>query len=97
MSKPFKKLLGNRVYLEIPVIPENNIILSEAIKQSIIESEKTKYQRLKVYAKGDLVTTVEEGDEVLVHPGVLANALVIPLTKELSVILVNSLDIIQVW
>ena len=97
MSKPFKKLLGNRVYISMPTIAESAIILSEEVKKSIISSEQDKFQKLKVYAKGDLVTTVEEGDEVLVHPGVLANALVVPLTKEISVILVNSLDIIQVW
>lgn len=97
MSKPFKKLLGNRVYLSMPTIAESAIILSEEVKKSIISSEQDKFQKLKVYAKGDLVTTVEEGDEVLVHPGVLANALVVPLTKEISVILINSLDIIMVW
>jgi len=97
MTKPFKKLLGNRVYLNMPTIAESNIILSEEVKKSIIASEQDKFQKLKVYAKGDLVTIVEEGDEVLVHPGILANALVVPLNKEISVILVNSLDIIQVW
>lgn len=97
MSKPFKKLLGNRVYLAMPTIAETNLILSDEVKRSIIASEQDKFQKLKVYATGDLVSTVCEGDEVLVHPGVLANALVVPLSKEIIVILVNSLDIIQVW
>ena len=97
MTKPFKKLLGNRVYLNMPTIAETNLILSDEVKRSIIASEQDKFQKLKVYAKGDLVTIVEEDDEVLIHPGILANALVVPLNKETSVILVNSLDIIQVW
>ena len=97
MTKPFKKLLGNRIYLSIPTIPESSLIVPEAVKQSIIESEKSKYQKLSIYAIGDLVTSFVEGDVVLVEPSALTKAPVVHLDKETSVILVSIFDIIMIW
>jgi len=97
MKKPFKKLFGQRVFLSMPILPESAIILSEAVQQSIVEKEQEKYQKLTVYATGELVTTVSEGDVVLVNPEILQRAQVVPLSKTHKVILINALDIIMVW
>lgn len=97
MTKPFKKLLGNRVYLSMPTIAESNIILSDEVKQALILSEQDKYQKLTVYAKGDTVTSVEEDDVVLVDPAALQAAPIIKLSDKLSVIMVSPFNIVHIW
>lgn len=97
MTKPFKKLLGNRVYLNMPTIPESNIILSKEVQQSLIAAEQEKYQKLMVYAVGDIVTNITEGDKVLVDPNALQAAPVIKLSETLSVIMVSPFNIAHIW
>jgi hypothetical protein len=95
--KEFKKLRGNRVYLNIPEFKESPIYLTEELKQAFIEDEKKKYTSLEVYAVGDLVTDIEEGDKVMVDPQALQNASVINISDEKKVILVSPFDIIHIW
>lgn len=97
MTKPFKKLLGNRIYLIMPTIPESFLVLSDEIKKSLISSEQKKFQKLTVYAVGDTVSIIGEGDVVLVEPTAIANAPIIELTDKLSVIMVSVFNIIHVW
>lgn len=95
--KEFKKLRGNRVYLEIPEFKESPIYLTEELKEAFILEEKKKYTKLKVCAVGDIVTDLEEGDVVLVDPMALQNAPVINLSDDKKVILVSPFDIIHIW
>lgn len=95
MKKPFKKLFGYRVYLLAPKIGSDNIQLTEEAKRELMRSKASEYMKLRVYAVGDSVSTVKEGDEVLVEN--VANAPVVNLGKDLSVILVDVHNIIQVW
>lgn len=95
--KEFKKLRGNRVYLEIPEFKESPIYLTEELKEAFILEEKKKYTKLNVYAVGDLVNDLKEGDAVLVDPAALQNAPVINLSDEKKVILVSPFDIIHIW
>jgi hypothetical protein len=53
--------------------------------------------KLTVYAVGDLVTNISVGDVILVDPGSLSKAHVIPLSDELDVLLVSPFDVIHVW
>ena len=97
MSKPFKKLRGYRVYLVAPPVPTGKIELSSQTKKSVQKDLVTEFIRLKVYAVGDSVTDIKEGDEVLVQDFALNNAPYIELTKDLTVILINVNDIVHVW
>ena len=97
MKKPFKKLLGNRVYLNMPEIPESILILSEDVRKGIMQEEQKKWQKLTVYAVGDIVTTVVEGDVVYVAPATLANAPVLSLTDKLQVVMISLYDIAHIW
>jgi hypothetical protein len=81
----FKKLLGNRVYLEMPKKEEESkLIVDENTKESLKKELLSKMSRLKVYAVGDLVTSISVGDEVLVDPEALSTrkAVIIPLSQE---------------
>jgi hypothetical protein len=95
----FKKLLGNRVYLEMPKKEEESkLIVDENTKEALKKELLGKMSRLKVYAVGDLVTSFAAGDEVLVDPEALARkATIIPLSKEREVLLVSPFDIVHVW
>lgn len=97
MNKPFKVLKGNRVYLEMPEIPQSALYMDENVKQALLEREMENLDRLKVYAVGELVKDVNEGDVVLVDKQHLSQAPIITLTKDLKVLLVSPFNIIHIW
>jgi hypothetical protein len=53
--------------------------------------------KLVVYAVGDLVTDIVEGDSILVDPSKLSGGLLVPLTSDKNVLLISSFDVIHVW
>lgn len=93
----FKKLLGNRIYVELPKKEESKLIVDENTKEALQKEMLKKMSRLKVYAVGDLVTNIAVGDDILVDPGSLSKALVIPISDEKDVLLVSPFDVIHVW
>tara|TARA_R110001632_G_scaffold153457_1_gene271311 strand:- start:1014 stop:1307 length:294 start_codon:yes stop_codon:yes gene_type:complete len=97
MKKPYSKLLGNRVYVEVPERKKSKLEVDANTKEALQREMLKKMSRLKVYDVGDLVTTFKEGDEVLVDPGQLKDALLIPLTDDKEVLLLSPFDIIHVW
>jgi len=94
----FKKLLGNRIYLEMPKKEETKLIVDENTKEALKKELLSKMSRLKVYAIGDLVTNVSVGDEVLVDPEALARkTLIVPVSDTKELLLVSPFDIVHVW
>ena len=93
----FKKLLGNRIYVELPKKEESKLIVDENTKEALQKEMLKKMARLKVYAVGDLVTNISVGEEILVDPGSLSKSLVIPISEERDVLLVSPFDVIHVW
>lgn len=97
MSKGFKKLLGNRIYVEMPKKEESKLIVDENTKEALHKEMLKKMSKLTVYAIGDTVTTVAEGDVILVDPGALSKAPLIPLSEDKDVLLISPFDVIHVW
>ena len=93
----FKKLLGRRVYLEIPEEPKSSIILDEESKAMLEAERLKKYGRLVVYAVGSDVSDLAEGDEVMVDPTAASKVYKIPLTPDKDVLLVSYFDIAHIW
>ena len=93
----FKKLRGNRVYLELPKKEESKLVVDENTKEALQKELLRKMSKLKVYSVGDLVTDIISGDEVLIDPNALSKSLIIPLSEEKEVLLVSSFDIVHVW
>jgi hypothetical protein len=95
----FKRLIGNRIYLEMPKKEEESkLIVGENTKEAVKKELLSKMSRLKVYAVGDLVTNISVGDEVLVDPEALARkATIVPLSQDKEVLLVSPFDIVHVW
>jgi hypothetical protein len=97
-KKPYKQLLGNRVYLELPRKEESKIIVDENTKEALQKELIKKMSKLKVYDKGDFIDNIKVGDIVLVDPSKITNAVVIPnLGLDVDIILISPFDIIHVW
>lgn len=92
----FKKLLGNRILLDLPKKDEGKLIVDENTKEALEREMMQKLNKLTVHAVGDLVTSINIGDEILVDPGALGKAPVIPIGDD-NKLLVTPFDVILVW
>jgi len=94
------KLLGNRIYLEMPKKEESKLIVDENTKEALQKELLKKMSRLKVHSIGTAITDpdLKVGVEVLVDPTALRDkALIIPLSETEDVMLVSIFDIIYIW
>ena len=91
------KLLGNRMYLEIPKKEESKLIVDENTKEALEKEMYKKMARLTVHSVGTANMDVKAGDVVLVDPQALQKAPLIPLSDEENVLLVSPFDVIMVW
>ena len=94
------KLLGNRIYLEMPKEDtESKLIVDENTKEALERELLNKMSKLKVVQVGTIVTEIKVGDWVLVDPAALNRATLVPISDdgEERVILVSPFDVIQIW
>jgi hypothetical protein len=92
------KLLGNRIYLEMPKQDENSkLIVDDNTKEALQREMLKKFSKLTVHTVGDTISTMKTGDVVLVDPGVLAKAPLVDLSETEQVLLVSPFDIIMIW
>ena len=92
------KLLGNRIYLEMPKQDENSkLIVDDNTKEALQREMLKKFSKLTVHTVGDTISTLKTGDVVLVDPGVLAKAPLVDLSETEQVLLVSPFDIIMIW
>jgi hypothetical protein len=93
------KLLGNRIYLELPLQDEQSkLIVDENTKEALQRELLNKMSKLKVVAVGNIVTEIKEGDVVLVDPAALNKATLVPINdNDDRVILVSPFDVIMIW
>lgn len=96
MKKGFKQLKGLRVMITLPKREESNIKLSPEIQQEIDREFWEKCTKLKVYAVGENVEGVSEGDDVYIPPMELKRGDFIEIEGETKLI-VNYLAISLVW
>jgi len=91
------RLLGNRIYLEIPKKEESKLIVDENTKESLEKEMLKKMNKLKVHSIGTANMDVKVGDFVLMDPAALSKAPLIPLSEDETVLLVSPFDVIMVW
>lgn len=98
MAKEYKKLLGNRVYIEVNM-PTYTIVMDEAIKKKLIEEVAQELNRAKIYDIGTGVTkdTIKIGDEVLVGREGIIRGEFINLSEKRTVLMISPFDIIHIW
>jgi predicted transcriptional regulator len=92
-----KKLLGHRIYIDIPKKENSKIMVDENTKEALNKELVQKMAKLTVYAVGGDISDIKEGDNVLVDPSSLSKALIVPLSKDKDVLLVSYFDIIHIW
>jgi hypothetical protein len=92
----FKQLRGNRLLLDLPKKDEGKLIVDENTKEALEREMMQKLNKLTVHAVGDLITDIKVGDEILVDPGALGKAPVIPIGED-NKLLVSPFDVILVW
>ena len=94
----FRKLLGRRIYLELPVEKVSSLKYIDAETQAMLDAEKMRsFGRLRVYAVGSDITDISEGDEVMIDPTSAAKVAKIILSEEKEVIMVSIFDIAHIW
>ena len=93
------KLLGNRIYLEMPKEDtESKLIVDENTKEALERELLNKMSKLKVVQVGTIVTEIKVGDWVLVDPAALNKATLVPINdNDDRAILVSPFDVIMVW
>ena len=96
-KKPYKKLLGNRIYVDIPKKEESKLIVDENTKEALQREMLKRMSKLTVYDVGESVSIVKAGDTILIDPAKLKDAMLVPLSNDLDVLLVSPFDIIHVW
>jgi len=91
------KLLGNRVYLELPKKEEGKLIVDENTKEALEKEMIKKMSSLTVFAVGTAITDPDlvVGAKVFVDPSALSKALVIP-KGDNNVLLVSPFDIVEI-
>ena len=91
------KLLGNRVYLELPKKEESKLVVDENTKEALEKEMIKKMSSLEVYVVGTGITDTDlvVGCKVLVDPSALSKALVIP-KEDRNLLLVSIFDIVEI-
>ena len=90
------KLLGNRIFLEMPKKEDSKLIVDENTKEALNKEMLKKLSKLKVDSVGDTVTNINVGDMVLGDPNHLQKCPIIEVEgKEL--ILISPFDVILIW
>jgi hypothetical protein len=97
MAKGFKKLRGQRVYITLPPREESKLIVDENTKEALNKELLVKMSKLQVFAVGDLVSDIQEGDWVLVDPSALSKGLLVPISDKQTVLMLSSFDVIHIW
>jgi len=98
MSKPFKQLRGRTILLDVPKKKESVIKLSAKDEDTIMQEAMKMWSKLTVYAVGDRVDEVKEGDKVYVRTAALNMETVerIEIDGEVKLVL-NEGDVVIVW
>jgi hypothetical protein len=95
------KILGNRVYLLLPELPEFKTQLSPEFKKQQKEEVAKQLDKLTVYAVSENAkkdTGIEPGNEVLLDPNVLAQKRCSFFKLEdKEIISVSAFDILHIW
>lgn len=90
------KIHGNRVYLDLPELPDNKVTISPELKKQLQEERMKQMDKLKVYSVGATVEDFKTGDEVFVDPSALQRGIFIKIGENTKII-VSKFDIAHTW
>ncbi len=98
MSKPFKSLRGRTILLDIPKKKETGLQLSAKDEDAIMQEAMKMWSKLNVFAVGDKVEEVKEGDKVYIR----TNALNLEVVERIDIegetkLVLNEGDVVIIW
>lgn len=98
MSKPFKLLRGRTILVSVPERKKSSIELSAKDEEAMMQEAAKLWSKLTVYAIGDKVEEVKEGDQVYVRTSALNMETVerIDINGSIKLVL-NEGDVVIVW
>jgi len=96
--KPFKKLRGRTILVDVPKRKESTIQLSAKDEDAIMQEAVKMWNKLVIYAIGDKVEDVSVGDVVYIRTSSLNMETVerIDIDGEVKLVL-NEGDVVIVW
>jgi histidinol phosphatase-like enzyme len=96
--KPFKQLRGRTILLSVPERKKSALELSAKDEEAMMQEAAKLWSKLTVYAIGDKVEDVKEGDQVYVRTSALNMEQVerVEIEGEIKLVL-NEGDVIIVW
>ncbi len=96
--KPFKKLRGRTILLDVPKRKESAIQLSAKDEDMIMQEAMKMWNKLTVFAVGDKVEDVSVGDKVYIRTSALNMETVerVDIDGEIKLVL-NEGDVVIVW
>jgi hypothetical protein len=96
MEKGFKKLNGVRVLLSLPPRDTKGIELSPELKEELDREYAAQLDKLTVYAVGDAVDSIKEGDVVYVPTEELKRGTFVNINDEAK-LMVSSMSVALIW
>ena len=96
MEKGFKKLNGVRVLLSLPPRDTKGIELSPELKEELDREYAAQLDKLTVYAVGDAVDSIKEGDVVYVPTDELKRGTFVNINDEPK-LMVSSMSVALIW
>ena len=94
------KLLGNRVYLNLPDMKETKVSISDELKQELREEQLSKFDKLEVFAFSECEevkkSSLKIGDKVYVEPMGLKRGTVIKIDGK-DKVSVSIFDVMHIW
>lgn len=92
-------ILGNRVYLNLPEMPERELTISPELKKELEEERLKQFDKLEVYAFGEDVHKMGKlkvRDNVLVDQSGLRRGIFLEIEGQKK-ICVSYFDIMHIW
>jgi len=100
-KKPYKVLLGNRVYIKLD-LPKYTLEVAEETKKKMVLEAAQKLNKGIIYDVGLSVIRegkggLNPGDKIMISMQGVTRGEIVNITPDLTVVMVNPLDIIHIW
>lgn len=90
------KLKGKRVLLSKPEIEKSAIQMSPEVQEALDKENMKKWTHLEVFAVGEMVENIKEGDVVYLPKSALERSDIVEVEGEIK-LMVSDFDIAIVW
>jgi len=100
VKKPYRVLLGNRIYLKLEM-PTYTLEVAEEVKKRMVVEAAQKLNKGVVYDVGTTVVVSPDspkvGDKVMVSMQGVTRGEILNISPDLTVVMISPLDIIHIW